>query len=158
VRAAIALQRAIHDLNQQRQAENERRLRQAGSSAPSTGYALSSAPLPILTFGTGVNTGFATAGLMGSAEAESLNYTVFGREVNLASRLEGASGHSRIFIGPATYEHLRRDEPGLAEVCVPLPPLQLKGFASALSVYEVRWRPPGDPCGTVQDVQAVGKA
>ena len=52
--------------------------------------------------GSGINTGVATAGLMGSDET-IVNYTVFGREVNLASRLEGVSGHSRIIIGQATY-------------------------------------------------------
>ena len=40
--------------------------------------------------GSGINTGMATVGLMGSNE-HLLNYTVFGREVNLASRLEGAN-------------------------------------------------------------------
>jgi class 3 adenylate cyclase len=38
---------------------------------------------------------------MGS-DAHILNYTVFGREVNLASRLEGVSGHGRIVISETT--------------------------------------------------------
>ena len=69
--------------------------------------------LPVLLLGSGINTGMATVGLMGS-EAEMRNYTVFGREVNLASRLESASGRGRIFIGQTTYEHLQRDDPALA--------------------------------------------
>ena len=43
------------------------------------------------------------------------SYTVLGREVNLASRLENASGRGRIFISQTTFEHLRRDDPALAE-------------------------------------------
>jgi class 3 adenylate cyclase len=100
--------------------------------------------LPILLLGSGINTGMATVGLMGSA-AEMQNYTVFGREVNLASRLESASGRGRIFIGQTTYEHLRRDEPDLAATCVELPPRDLKGFRSAVKAYEVPWRSPGAP-------------
>jgi class 3 adenylate cyclase len=100
--------------------------------------------LPILLLGSGINTGMATVGLMGSA-AEMQNYTVFGREVNLASRLESASGRGRIFIGQATYEHVRRDDPALAATCVELPPRELKGFRSAVKAYEVPWRSPGSP-------------
>jgi class 3 adenylate cyclase len=100
--------------------------------------------LPILLLGSGINTGLATVGLMGSA-AEMQNYTVFGREVNLASRLESASGQGRIFVGQSTYEHLRRDDPALAATCVELPPRELKGFRSAVKAYEVPWLPPGAP-------------
>jgi class 3 adenylate cyclase len=81
---------------------------------------------------------------MGSA-AEMQNYTVFGREVNLASRLESASGRGRIFIGQTTYEQLRRNDPALAATCVELPPRDLKGFRSAVKAYEVPWRSPGAP-------------
>jgi class 3 adenylate cyclase/CHASE2 domain-containing sensor protein len=137
VRAAVALQREIHGLNMSREAENQRRKSVWGKGDTSQ-TALS--PLPILNFGTGVNTGLVTAGLMGSAEAESMNYTVFGRDVNVASRLEGASGHSRIFIGQTTYEHLRRDAPNLAAMCVELGPMQLKGFAAPIQVFEVCWQ------------------
>jgi class 3 adenylate cyclase len=84
----------------------------------------------------------ATVGLMGSA-AEMQNYTVFGREVNLASRLESASGRGRIFIGQTTYEFLQRDDPALAATCVELPPRDLKGFRAAVKAYEVPWRPQG---------------
>ena len=47
---------------------------------------------------------------MGSG-AKQKNYTVFGREVNLASRLEGLSGRGRIFISEATYQDLLRADP-----------------------------------------------
>ena len=99
--------------------------------------------LPILLLGSGINTGMVTVGLMGS-EAHIINYTIFGREVNLASRLEGLSGRGRIFISEATCEHLRRDDPALAGTCVPLVDRQkLKGFGEAVKVYEVPWQPPG---------------
>jgi class 3 adenylate cyclase len=142
VRAAIEAQRAMYDLNRQRSAENTQRqlenlTRIAAGQAPKPN-------LPILLLGTGINTGMATAGLMGSAEAEA-NYTVFGREVNLASRLENASGRGRIFIGQTTYQHLQREDPALAASCSELPPQELKGFRTAIRVYEVPWRLPGAP-------------
>jgi len=142
VRAAIEAQRAVYQLNQQRSAENKKR------ELENQARVFASQPpipmLPILLLGSGINTGMATVGLMGSA-AEMQNYTVFGREVNLASRLESASGRGRIFIGQTTYEHLLRDDPALAATCVELPPRDLKGFRAAVKAYEVPWRPPGAP-------------
>ena len=101
-----------------------------------------STTLPILLLGSGVNTGMVTVGLMGSKD-EQKNYTVFGRDVNLASRLETVSGRGRIVISEATYEHLRRDDPALAATCVALAAEKVKGFRMAVKVYEVPWRPPG---------------
>ncbi len=72
-----------------------------------------------------------------------VNYTVFGREVNLASRLESASGRGRIFIGENTYRHLVRDDPELAATCLALPAQRLKGISTAVAAYEVPWRAPG---------------
>jgi class 3 adenylate cyclase len=100
--------------------------------------------LPILLLGSGINTGMATVGLMGS-QAEQQNYTVFGHEVNLASRLESASGRGRIFIGQTTYAHLLRDDPPLAAACTALPAQNLKGISALVAVYEVPWRPLGAP-------------
>ena len=99
--------------------------------------------MPTLLLGTGINTGSSTAGLMGS-EQHLFNYTVFGREVNLASRLESLSGRGRILISEHTYKCLLRDDHALASTCVALPDLQkLKGFGAAVKVYEVPWRVPG---------------
>ena len=92
-----------------------------------------------LQLGTGINTGFVTAGLMGSAE-HGFNYTVFGREVNLASRLEGVSGSGRIIISDLTYLHLLRHAPELAGTCVELFPEKVKGFRDAVRIYEVPWQ------------------
>jgi class 3 adenylate cyclase/CHASE2 domain-containing sensor protein len=140
VRAAIEAQRAVYQLNQQRSAENKKRelenLARISAGLPPK------PTLAVLLLGSGINTGMATVGLMGSA-AEMQNYTVFGREVNLASRLENASGRGRIFIGQTTYEHLLRDDPALAATCVELPLRELKGFRAAVKAYEVPWRLPG---------------
>jgi class 3 adenylate cyclase/CHASE2 domain-containing sensor protein len=127
VKAAMATQLAIWKLNQAREAENSKR---AAANLP---------PLQILTLGSGVNTGTVTVGLMGSEE-HMFNYTVFGREVNLASRLEGVSGRGRIIIGEATYEDLKRDDPALAAKCILQTPVAVKGFRKPVQVYEVPWR------------------
>jgi class 3 adenylate cyclase len=144
VRAAIDAQRAVFDLNKLRLQQNEKRELEnmARASAGLTPRPM----LPILLLGTGINTGLATAGLMGS-EQDRFNYTVFGREVNLASRLESLSGRGRILISEHTYKCLLRDDKELAATCRPLPDLQkLKGFGAAVRVYEVPWRVPGsDP-------------
>jgi class 3 adenylate cyclase len=78
-------------------------------------------------------------GLMGS-DQHQFNYTVFGREVNLASRLEGLSGRGRIVISESTYQALQRDDPDLAASCRELPPAHVKGFRTAVKVYEVPWK------------------
>jgi class 3 adenylate cyclase/CHASE2 domain-containing sensor protein len=139
VRAAIDAQRAIYEINLKRVEENQKR-----ELASLMGASVRpKSKLPILMLGSGINTGMATVGLMGSNE-HLLNYTVFGREVNLASRLESASGRNRIYIGEATYKHLLRDDPELAATCITMPPLTtIKGISGAVIVYEVPWRPPG---------------
>lgn len=135
VRAAIDAQRAVYQINLQRVAENHKReleMMMAGAT-PKT-------KLPVLMLGSGVNTGNATVGLMGSSE-HLFNYTAFGREVNLASRLEAVSGRGRIIISEATYEHLKRDDPKLAESCIALPPVKVKGIVAEIKIHEVPWRP-----------------
>jgi len=142
VRAAIDAQRAIRDLNERRsmqeaarEAENRERLAAGLPPCP---------PLRALQLGTGINTGLATVGLMGS-DAHILNYTVFGREVNLASRLESVSGSGRIIISDTTYNHLLREDPALASICVELFPVTVKGIRDAVRVYEVPWQTPFSP-------------
>jgi class 3 adenylate cyclase len=137
VRAAIEAQRAIHELNQKRLALNasreiENRARLSAGLPPKQ-------PLSSLQLGTGINTGLVTVGLMGS-ETHQSNYTVFGREVNLASRLEGVSGSGRIIISDATYLHLLRHAPEIAGTCKELPPEKVKGFRAAVRIYEVPWQ------------------
>lgn len=136
VRAAIEAQRGIYQLNQQRRAENEKcSTEQAGAEQkPGT-------LLPVLTLGCGVNTGVVDVGIMGSLDRQ-YSYTTFGREVNLASRLEGVSGSARIIIGETTYRHLQRDDPALAATCIEQPPVKVKGFSDAVKIYEVPWQIP----------------
>jgi adenylate cyclase len=126
VRAAIDSQRAIERVNRERAQENET------LDDPEDA-------LPLLALGSGINTGEATVGLMGS-DAHILNYTVFGREVNVASRLEGVSGRGRIIISETTYNHLQRDDPTLASSCVHLESVSVKGISDEVKIYEVPWR------------------
>jgi adenylate cyclase len=142
VRSAIDAQRAMLELNRKREAENQRIA--AGSAARAAQGLPPESPLPLLSMGTGINTGMAIMGLMGS-DADGLSYTVFGREVNLASRLEGLSGYGRIIISHATFLALQREAPDLAALCVEQIPAELKGFRQAVRNYEVLWRPDGGP-------------
>ena len=137
VRAALDSQRALYSLNQVRVAENKKR-EQENPARVAAGE-LSLSMLPILSLGSGINTGTVIVGLMGS-DAHILNYTVFGREVNMASRLESLSGRGRVIIGEATYNDLKRDDPALAATCVEQPPTMLKGFRTAIRNYEVPWK------------------
>ncbi len=137
VHAAIEAQRAIRGLNEKRTAQNasleiENRARISTGLPPKP-------PLRALQLGTGVNTGLVTVGLMGS-DQHMLNYTVFGREVNLASRLESVSGSGRIIISDTTYNHLLREDPALAATCMELFPITVKGIKAAVRVYEVPWQ------------------
>jgi adenylate cyclase len=138
VRSAIDAQLALYALNMERQARNkqiaEENAARVKLGQPPLPY------LPVLFMGSGINTGTAIAGLMGS-DAHIVNYTVFGREVNLASRLEGVSGHARIIIGEATHAALKRDDPKLAEACIELEPQKVKGFRTAVRIFEVLWQP-----------------
>ena len=138
VRAAIQAQRAMSELNlerlkqnQQREEQNQERARQGLPLLPR---------LPVLSMGTGINTGVAIVGFMGS-ETHLLNYTAFGREVNLASRLEGVSGHGRIIIGEATFRALQQDDPQLAGMCLEWGMRKVKGFRDLVRIYEVVWQP-----------------
>ena len=137
VEVAIEAQRAIQHLNEKRLAENsareaENRVRTAAGQPPK--------PLHIaLQLGTGINTGTVIVGLMGSDE-HGFNYTVFGREVNLASRLEGVSGSGRIIISDTTYNHLLRHAPAVAATCTELFPVTVKGIKNAVRIYEVAWK------------------
>jgi adenylate cyclase len=136
VRAAIDAQRALAALNRQRETQNARR---AEENASRLRLGLPPHhPLPILSMGSGINTGVAIAGLMGS-ENHIVNYTVFGREVNLASRLEGVSGHGRIIIGEGTYQAIQALDAGLALSCVELSTQQVKGFRDPVRIYQVPW-------------------
>jgi len=145
VRAAIDAQIAMHLLNVERQAQNRARAEENQRRAAAGKELLEE--LPLLALGTGINSGTAIVGMMGS-EAHIINYTVFGREVNLASRLEGVSGHSRIIIGEATFRQLAEHDMELGALCVEQEPVTPKGFSQAVRIWEVPWKsflPPGTP-------------
>lgn len=137
VQAAIDAQRMIHTLNQQRSAENQKR-EQENIQRAKAGQPL----LPmqaLLALGTGVNTGIVTVGLMGSS-SHFINYTVFGREVNLASRLEGVSGWGRIIISESTFKEIQLLDPVLAATCLEQEPVVVKGIRKPVRIYEVPWK------------------
>jgi class 3 adenylate cyclase len=69
-----------------------------------------------------------------------LTYTVFGVEVNLASRLEGVSGRGRIIVSHKTYEQVKTFDPDLAATFVEQPAVTVKGISSAVRIYEVPWK------------------
>ena len=137
VRAAIASQRGISALNQQRELENQKREQENPARIAAGQPPLDK--LALLSLGSGINTGTVVVGMMGS-DVHGISYTVFGREVNLASRLEGVSGRGRIIIGESTFQEIQRDDPQLAATCVELPSVTVKGIKNAVKVYEVPWR------------------
>jgi class 3 adenylate cyclase/CHASE2 domain-containing sensor protein len=137
VRAAIEVQRAIDALNQQRAAENQRREEENRTRAAQKQALLPR--LELLHVGTGINTGVVTVGLMGS-DAHIVNYTVFGREVNVASRLEGISGRGHIIIGESTYQQLLQNDPALAATCLERTPVAVKGLRVPVNIFEVPWK------------------
>lgn len=155
VKSTIDAQLAMHELNIVRgrenveiELENERR---AARGEP---------PLPLkrlLVMGSGVNTGMAIVGLMGS-EAHIFNFTVFGREVNLASRLEHVSGRSRIIVGETTFRDLQQFAPEIAETCLEQDPVRVKGIEGDVRIWEVPWRiylPEGDGTQRLERPQPV---
>jgi class 3 adenylate cyclase/CHASE2 domain-containing sensor protein len=137
VRAMVEAQRKLRRLNLERTAENERRAALENRDGRRIEEPLP--PLPLLSVGIGINTGPATVGLIGS-ETHILNYTAFGREVNIASRLEEIAGPGCISVTRETYLALQRDAPDLAALCEEHPPATLKGIRLPVRRYEVRWQ------------------
>lgn len=78
----------------------------------------------------GINAGYCTVGNFG-AETR-LDYTIIGKEVNLASRLETAASSGEILISSSVYE-LVKD----TIVCREKEPVSVKGFARPVPVFSV---------------------
>jgi class 3 adenylate cyclase len=76
---------------------------------------------------------------MGS-DAHVYNYTVFGRDVNIASRLEGCAGGDKIIVGEGTYAELLNYDPELASHCIELEPVLVRGIAMPVKIFEVQWQ------------------
>ena len=78
----------------------------------------------------GISTGFATVGNFGSDER--MEYTIIGKQVNLANRLQAAAQPGEILIGEETWL-LVRD----VFRCVAKKPVQAKGFERPIQTYAV---------------------
>jgi len=137
VKAALAVHKSIHALNQLRLAENRRRESENAQRDASHQPLLES--LPILKIGSAIHSGVATVGFMGS-EAHVSNFTVFGRDVNIASRIERVVGPDCIYVSEATWQAVRRDAPELAATFLQLAPMMLESIAEPLGMYEVPWQ------------------
>jgi adenylate cyclase len=86
-----------------------------------------------LSIGIGINTGPVIVGYIGASRR--LDYTAIGDTVNVAARLTERAQPNQILISPSTY----------AEIAALLPvrqlePMQLKGKADPIDVYEILWR------------------
>lgn len=137
VKAAVDGQRAMYRLNLERMAENRRREKENEKRVERGEEPLDM--LRLLALGSGINSGVCIVGLMGS-EQHILNFTVFGREVNLASRLEAVSGRGRVIIGANTYNEIKSYAPEEVETYDPLKPVMVKGIDQPVPIYEVPWK------------------
>lgn len=109
VRMAVAMQKRMQDL--------QRRWRGMGISKT-------------FEIRIGINSGFCDVGNFGSALR--MEYTIIGREVNLAARLEQAAQPGEILISSETYALVRGEI--LADA---REPLLAKGFAEPIAIYAV---------------------
>jgi class 3 adenylate cyclase/predicted ATPase len=126
VRAALDMQAALAELNEQLQRERGFRL----------------------AMRIGVNTGPVVVSHLGGRQGE--DFAVVGDPVNLASRLEHAAPIGGILISHATYRHVR----GVFDV-LPQPPLSVKGKTEPIQVYVVRGVRPRGFQTLSRDVQGV---
>jgi len=86
--------------------------------------------LPVCPIGIGVATGDAIAGNFGSAKHSE--YTVIGREVNLAARLCGIAEGGQVLINDRLFGLVRNHV-----VAEALPPATLKGFRDPVPVWQI---------------------
>jgi PAS domain S-box-containing protein len=81
----------------------------------------------------GVTPGFCTVGNFGSESR--MDYTILGRTVNLASRLETAAAPGDLLVSRETWLLVREDF-----ACEPLDPIEVKGFDRPVEVFRVQNR------------------
>ncbi len=78
----------------------------------------------------GINTGFCHVGNFGTDIR--MSYTIIGKEVNLASRLESVAGPDEIVISQSTYDYVNSDY-----ICESVGNVKLKGFDKPVSCWRV---------------------
>lgn len=78
----------------------------------------------------GINTGYCTVGNFGTEMR--MDYTIIGREVNLASRLESAAAPNEILISTETYSLVKDTIMGRDKGQI-----QVKGFSRPVQIYQV---------------------
>jgi len=78
----------------------------------------------------GINTGFCTVGNFGTDSR--MDYTIIGKQVNLASRLESLAGAGEIYIAHETYALVKH-----TVRCEEVGAIPVKGFSKLTNVYKV---------------------
>jgi adenylate cyclase len=111
VRAAVAMQRELVELNERWTASGKTPLR----------------------VHVGINTGVVAAGNIGSERY--LQYATVGDATNVASRVCSAAGPGQILVAESTRLRLR----DASLVLDPLPPVEVKGKDQPLQLHAVRW-------------------
>jgi adenylate cyclase len=94
----------------------------------------------------GITTGFSTVGNFGSDER--MDYTIIGKQVNLANRLQAAAQPGEILISQETWL-LVKD----AFSCVAKDPVQVKGFDRPIQTYAVIGGPPAEGASPIEDAR-----
>jgi adenylate cyclase len=135
VRAAVDAQRQVQSLNSQRQqigahiTANNHFNGDRSEAAPSA--------LPMLTLGIAIHTGEMIVGFMGS-ERHLSNYTVFGKNVNIASRIEKLADGGRIVTTKATFDAVQASDAELAKAFTARDKVDVKGIIEPLALFDVR--------------------